>query len=72
MNKIEQMAQDYIRDTGMARLLTRSDIPYFLFLDTYELIRLDDLGYNSAYGFYRLSKFPNVVNEAESQPPQSH
>lgn len=62
---IQDLISDYIQDSGMARLETVDGVRGVLFLDENEFIPWRDLGYNSTYGFYRLSHLPNVENETE-------
>ena len=62
---IEQMVTATIRDTGEAEITGQEGQRGVLFFDEGEFIPFADLGYNSRLGFYRLSQFPDVENEAE-------
>lgn len=63
---IQDLISEFIQDTGLARLETlRNGERGVRFLDEGEFIPWHDLGFNSTYGFYRLSALPGVENEAE-------
>lgn len=63
---IRQMIADYIRDTPNEAKLVNDGLAV-VFRDENETIPLTDLGYNSKYGFYKLSLFPDVTNEAKTE-----
>lgn len=62
---IQDLISEYVQDTGLARLETQGGVRGVLFLDENEFFPWRDLGFNHEYGFFRLSAFPNVTNEAE-------
>lgn len=61
---IQQLISEYAQETGLARVETRG-VGGVLFLDEMEFIPWADLGFNSTYGFFRLSALPDVPNETE-------
>lgn len=63
-SRIEKMIVDFIREDGPAQCGFQGDEDGVMFLDEHEFIPWSDLGYNSDLGFYRLSLFPDVENEA--------
>ena len=65
---VEKMIADYV-NSGMAKIVERDEQRGVVFLGDDEFIPFDDLGYNSELGFYRLSLFPDVQNEAAEQSP---
>lgn len=63
---IQDLISGYIRETpGIASRTAVGGVRGVLFHDENEFIPWSDLGFNSTYGFYRLSSFPDVGNEAE-------
>ena len=62
---IRQMIEQFIADTNEAALV--NDGLAVVFYDEGETIPLTDLGYNKQYGFYKLSLFPDVENEAKTE-----
>lgn len=64
MPDLQTLVKQYIRDTSLAHEETRGDVRGVVFHDEGEFIPYRDLGYNTTYGFYRLSHLPNVENEA--------
>lgn len=69
MQPIQEMIQDYIRDTGQAHLEHRNGYHGVVFHDEDEFIPLADLGYNQQIGFYRLSRFPDEENQSLPYAP---
>lgn len=63
---VDTMIDEYIRDTGTAKRVYQGGRAGVIFLDEGEFIPLTDLGYNTNIGFYRISRFPDVKNEAET------
>lgn len=58
--------------TGLpARFDVQAETPGILFQDEGEFIPFYDLGYNSRIGYYRLSAFPDVQSECESDNPET-
>lgn len=54
---IRELVEQYIRETGQARLTELDGQPAVEFLDEGEVIPLADLAYSSELGFYRRSQF---------------
>ncbi len=63
---IREMITDYIRNTIDKAALVNDGLAV-VFYDENETIPLTDLGYNSKLGFYKLSLFPDVENEAKTE-----
>jgi len=42
-----------------------------IFHDENEFIPFDDLNYNSEYGYYRLSQFPNLQRDCTNENPET-
>lgn len=61
---IEQMLDEYIQESRMGRYETKNGRKGIVFLDENQWIPIDDLGYSRELGFYQLSLFPHVQNEA--------
>lgn len=63
---IQEMIEQHIQQYGTAAAVvaTVDDIEGVIFMDEGEFIPFYDLGYNRELGFYRLSLFPDVQNEA--------
>lgn len=57
MNNIRELIEQYIRETGQARLTELGGEPAVEFLDEHQIILLSDLAYSSDLGFYRKSRF---------------
>lgn len=57
MSDIRILVEQYIRETGQARLTELDGTPAVEFLDEGEVIPLADLAYSSELGFYRKSLF---------------
>lgn len=57
MMNIRDMVEQYIRETGQARLAELDGQAVVEFLDEGEVIPLSDLAYSSELGFYRKSLF---------------
>jgi len=65
---IEKMVKDFIELTGLAKIIEQDGQQGVLFQDQKGFIPFDDLGYNRELGFYSLSQFPEVTNQAEQLP----
>ena len=65
---IEKMVKDFIELTGLAKIIEQDGQQGVLFQDHKGFIPFDDLGYNRELGFYSLSQFPEVTNQAEQLP----
>lgn len=64
MKSITELIDEFIRDTGEARLETRNGRAGVIFLDEMQWIPLADLGYNELLGFYQISQFPGAESQA--------
>lgn len=63
--KIEVMIRKFVFEGGQACVIVENgDQAGVMFLDDMEFIPFADLGYNQQLGFYQLSAFPDVENEA--------
>lgn len=62
--KIKQLLEDHIKKGEPLKLHTQNGKEGALLTDRGEFIPLDDLGYSSEMGFYRVSDFPFLENEA--------
>jgi hypothetical protein len=65
MKHINEMVDEYVRDSGLARREMRDGQAGVMFFDEMEWMPLTDLGYNKDFGFYRISQLPGVTNEAK-------
>ncbi len=65
---IEKMVKDFIALTGLAKITEQDGQRGVRFQDKKGFIPFDDLGYNRELGFYSLSQFPEVANQAERLP----
>ena len=63
---IRQHVLRAIRSGLPARFDVQGAVSGVLFWDEGEFIPLGDLGYNSTLGYYRLSAFPDALNECDS------
>ena len=64
---IREHIRQYIDEVGLARFETRDGVEGVLWLDENEWYPLSDAGLNQQLGFYRISHFPDVVNEAKEE-----
>lgn len=65
MKTIEQMAVEYCTSSPeLGELVTLNGVEGIRFLDENEFIPFDDLAYNSEFGFFKKSQFPDEPNEA--------
>jgi len=64
MQSIQDMISEYCQETGLAHTENREGGYGVVFHDEGEFIPMRDLGYSGRLGFYRLSAFPDVANEA--------
>lgn len=66
---IREKALEFARGGG-CEIVVRGEIAGVLFKDEFsEFIEFRDLGYNSEYGFFRLSDFPNVESDCAAETP---
>ncbi len=63
---IHEMIADFIENTPNEAAFVLDGLSV-VFYDENETIPLTDLGYNSEYGFYKLSLLPDVKNEAKTE-----
>ncbi|MBI3158804.1 MAG: hypothetical protein HYZ26_04290 [Chloroflexi bacterium] len=62
--KIRQILEQHIKNGEPIKLETQGGVEGALFTDRGEFIPLDDLGYSGELGFFRISDFPFMENEA--------
>jgi hypothetical protein len=62
--KIKKILEEHIKSGEAIELETRGGQEGALFTDRDEFIPLDDLGYSGELGFFRISDFPFMDNEA--------
>lgn len=67
--------RDHVRKAiigGMpAEFTQREGVGGILFHGENEFIPFDDLNYNSVYGYYRLSQFPDVDRDCTNENPET-
>ena len=63
---IREMVNQFIRDNPNEAAFVNDGLAV-VFYDENETIPLTDLGYNREYGFYKISLFPDVENEAKTE-----
>lgn len=62
--KIKKFLEDHIKNGEAIKMETHGGAEGALFTDRGEFIPLDDLGYSSELGFFRISDFPFMDNDA--------
>lgn len=60
-----------IRDGLSANQTQQAGQPGVIFHDENEFISFDDLNYNSEYGYYRLSQFPDIAQDCTNENPET-
>lgn len=66
MQNIRDHVREYAQETGLTLRTVQNGQAGALFLDEKQFIPFADLGYNRKLGFYQISQFPDVQNEADS------
>lgn len=64
MKPIQTLISEFIESGGLAHVTTQNGNGGVLFTDDNQFIPWLDLGYSSEYGFYQISRLPNIENEA--------